>query len=350
MPTIGIDCRFASGNFGIGRYAREIASHLVRSSADIKWVLFVRSDSEPWLKNFDKSIRIIQADIPHYSVSEQLRFPAILRRSNIDLLFSPHFNVPFNCPVPFVVTIHDLILHRFPNTAAFTKRCAYKIIMQRAVRKAKSIIAVSHNTKHELCDTYGSLIEKKIHTVHEGIGLNFSPVSHQSVSETLQRCGVSGEYFLYVGNAKEHKNVQFLLNAYEKSNEKNTKLILVSSGPEVLKLSLPSGVSVISDVSEEDLPALYSGATAFVTASLYEGYCFPVLEAAACGCPVIATDCSAISEVALPGSLLLKPDEEAYIAAFRNPPSAPDISLGLPTWEQAAAETLTVFLSALRVS
>lgn len=307
----------------------------------------MRSHSEEWLGELRGKATVVLADIPHYSLSEQLLLPGIIRKANIDLFFSPHFNVPLRCPVPFVVTIHDLILYRFPNAASFLKKIAFKAIMRHSVTKALRIISVSTFTKNELCEMYGSLLQNKISAIHEGIDTHFVPASARSISTVRTRYGLPNTYFLYVGNAKEHKNVQLLINAFSSATIRNSELILLSAGKEITTLILSEGVRVISDVEEKDLPALYSGARAFVTASLYEGFCFPVLESAACGCPVIATNGSAIAEVAPAGSLLIEPQEELFAAALRNPPDPPDISFGIPSWERAAEETLAVFREAL---
>jgi glycosyltransferase involved in cell wall biosynthesis len=350
MPTIGIDCRFAAGQYGLGRYTREIVTHMVPLNNDVSWVLFVQSEEEDWLKALTPFAKIVVADVPHYSVAEQRKLPRIIRNSEIDILFVPHFNVPLCCPVPFVVTIHDLILHRYANNASFAKKVAYKLLMRHAVKKAQHIIAVSNFTKQELVSVYGESIAPKSSSIHEGISSDFSPKSPEDQKEVQDRYRLPQNYFLYVGNAKEHKNVQLLIDAYEKAGITDADLILVTSGKEITNLGLPAGVHILSSVSDKDLPALYSGARAFVTASLYEGYCFPVLEAAACNCPVIATNGSAIAEVAPANSMLLPPDKKAFSQAFLHPPSKSTLCAVSPSWEKAAHETLAVLRTALPLS
>src|SRR5687767_372877 len=100
MKTLGIDCRFAASHVGLGRYTRELVTHLMARPRPFSIVLFVRSEEEEWLQSLpNRSMaRIVVADIPHYSFAEQWKFPSVLRRSKINLLFSPHFNVPLLCP------------------------------------------------------------------------------------------------------------------------------------------------------------------------------------------------------------------------------------------------------------
>lgn len=350
MPTIGIDCRFAAGQYGLGRYTREIVTRLVPLRKDVSWVLFVHSKDEDWLQPLTTVAKIVVADVPHYSVAEQRKLPHIIRNEKINMLFVPHFNVPFRCPVPFVVTIHDLILHRYANNASFARKVAYKLLMRHAVTKAQHIIAVSNFTKQEILSVYGENIAPKLSSIHEGISSDFSPKTPEEQQEVQNRYGLSRNYFLYVGNAKEHKNVQLLIDAYEKAGITDADLILVTSGKEMENLGLPAGVHILSEVPDADLPALYSGARAFVTASLYEGYCFPVLEAAACNCPVVATNGSAIAEVAPESSLLLPPDIDAYSEAFLHPPPKSMQAATSPSWEKAAEKTLAVLHAALPLS
>jgi glycosyltransferase involved in cell wall biosynthesis len=341
MSHIGIDCRFASGHSGIGRYTREIVLSLLNLSSDHRFTLFVLSKNEEWLLGLPGKFTVVEATMRHYSLAEQLRLPRIIEDAGIDLFFSPHFNVPLRCPVPFVVTIHDLILHRYPNQASFLKQRAYRFLMKQSVRKAKHIIAVSAFTAQELLDVYGDIAQSKTTVIHEGISPDFFPRSKEDQQVVRDMYDLKQDYFLYVGNAKEHKNVQLLIDAYAHAHPSETELILVSGGKEATDLLLPSGVRCLDSVPEEHLPALYSAAVALVTASLYEGYCFPVLEAAACGSAIIATNGSAIAEVAPQGALLVEPTVDAFIQAFSQPPE-PVNATDTPLWDEAATETLSV--------
>jgi len=139
-----------------------MVTHLLKRRDDASYTLFVQSKEETWLKTLPEGgFSVTQAPYPHYSLREQLLFPALLRSSKLDLLFAPHFNVPLFCPVPFVVVIHDLILHRYPNQASVLQRVAYRFLMRHVVKSARRIIAVSHFTASELLATYGSAVEAK---------------------------------------------------------------------------------------------------------------------------------------------------------------------------------------------
>ncbi len=335
MSLIAIDCRFAGLNAGLGRYTRLLVTEMLKQKSDISYVLIVRHKKEQWIP---VGAKVIEADIPHYSLAEQLMLPGIIRSLKADLLFSPHFNVPFFCPIPFVVTVHDLILHRYPNNASFMKRAAYRLQIGRAIRKAKSIIAVSSFTASEIADAYGADAKRKTVTVLEGVDDSYQPSSASECARVRTQYQLERPFFLYVGNAKEHKNVQVLLDAYDQSGITDTQLILVSSGPEAAKLNLPEGVRILRNVSDTDLPSLYSAAQCLVTASLYEGYCLPVAEALACGCPVIASHRTAIPETAAGHAMLIEPTVSSFVDAFKHPP-ARKTPVVVGTWKQAGKAT-----------
>ncbi len=343
MKTIGIDCRFAGAKAGLGRYTRELVTHLLRRRDECAFVLFTGEDAS-WLPSAAAHVTTVSAPFPHYSFAEQLQFPSLLRKSKIDLLFSPHFNVPFFCPVPFVVTIHDLILHHFPNQASFAKKAAYKILLQRVLHRSRHIIAVSRFTAQDIVNFYGAGIAKKISVIHEGVSQEFFRRDAKETAAIIRKYDLPSSFLLYVGNAKEHKNVQMLIDAIEKSGPSDLSLVLVTGGKEAAALRISScRIRLLHDVADEDLPALYSAARCFVSASLYEGFGLPLWESAACGCPAIVTDGSALKEIAPPGTVLVPPLTSAFADAFRHLPPA-HTPLPLPSWEEAAERTVNLLV------
>ncbi len=344
MTTIAIDCRFAGTGTGLARYTTEFVSALLGRQDGIQYVLIVRRPNA--LSQIALPHRMIVADIPHYSVAEHTKLPAVLRASGADLAFFTQFNVPFFCPLPYVVTVHDLILHRYPGAAPFHKRALYRILMHRSLSKAEKVIAVSEWTKDDIAQTYGSRIAKKTRVVGEGVSDLYQPQALPRIDDLRRRYGLNKPFFLYVGNCKVHKNVPVLLEAFRRALP-DAELILVSGGPEARALALPPNARLIEGVPNEDLPLFYAAARCFVTASLDEGYCLPIAEALACGCPVAASNRSAISEILDGHGMLLEPTVEAFMEAFHIPPSlAAPVRVG--SWENAAEETVVLFKESLR--
>ena len=360
VKTIGIDARFADTGTGLGRYTRELVTRLVNSRPDgvqfvsslsadaarrVQFVLLVCDLSAPWLLRLPKeNIQLSSFSFHHYSLAEQILLPILIKKNKVDVFWSPHFNVPYFCPVPFVVTIHDLILHRYPNQASWFKRLAYNFLFKHAVHNAQSIIAVSHFTESELTNVYGARLSQKTTVIPEGVPGVFHPYTTEEAALVLERYGISEPFFLYVGNAKEHKNLGLLLDAFEKLEDADASLVLVSGGKELERMTLPARTHVLHDVSDLDLAHLYALAKAFVTPSLYEGFGLPIVEAAACDCPIIAIKGSAVSEVAPKTAMLIDPTISALSHALRNPPVRSGAT-PQKSWDQVAQETLVVLLS-----
>ena len=336
---IAVDCRFAVSPHGLGRYTRELVSELVRLGG-AEYHLIVRSGDHSWIPRDRCTVSIL--DVAHYTIREQFALPRLLRRLQPDLLFATHFNIPFFCPVPCVVTIHDLILHRFPNDASSIKQFIYRRMMKRAVRASRSIIAVSTFVRNELSQTYGKSIGSKVTVIAEGVNPLFHPRDEEECRTIREKYGLHRPFFLYVGSLKQHKNIPLLVRAFLSSKTAD-ELVLVTGGKELEHSPLPSHpqLRVLTNVSDDALPALYSSARAFVSASLYEGFGLPIAEALACGCPVIAANCTAIPETAHGHAMLLEPTVQAFSQAFRNPPDRSEAFVA-GTWEAAAAKTQQV--------
>lgn len=346
MLHVGIDCRFGGTVSGLGSYTRALVMQMVRRNDPIQYTLFVRSAKEEWVRGLiglPATFRLQPVAYSHYSLAEQTLFPLAMRRSGIDLLFALHFNVPLACPVPFMVTIHDLILHRYPNEAPLWKRMAYRAVMRHAVARARSLITVSQFVLQEMEEAYGKRAARKVVVIPEGVDARFFRRPAHEQECVLRKYGICRPFFLYVGNAKEHKNVHVLLAAFRKLRSPEKTLVLVTSGHEADSLETGEGILRCSGIGDDELPALYSAASAFVTASLYEGFCLPIAEARACGCPVIALRRGAVPEVAGEDSVLTEATAEALTRAMHSPPPSAG-ARWTRGWEKVAEETVRCLL------
>ena len=225
-----------------------------------------------------------------------------------DILFIPHYNVPIFYSGRMVVTIHDLthlVLPQFlPNKFAYIYA---KIMVWIAINKAEHIFTDSENTKKDILKFY-RVKEDKISITYCGVGNEFVKKEKAEIEYLYEKFNIptNKKIIMYVGNLKPHKNLERLLEAFSKIENKNDKvLLLVGKAFEkynVLEesekeLGINKNVIHTGIVTQEELVDLYNLADLFVFPSLYEGFGLPILEALKCGTPVICSNNSSMPEV-----------------------------------------------------
>ena len=367
---IGIDARLVHYQpAGIGQYTLRLAQALAAMDKENTYVILQsRKDTAPLVDGV--AVRRHSMLTPPHHRLEQWTLPLELRPLGLDLLHSPDFIPPFHFPRRSVITVHDLAFLRFPGLMTGDSHRYYGQI-DKAVRRADQIIAVSESTKRDLVALVGA-DERKITCVYEAAGPLFRPAGAAAISEAKQRFGIAGDYLLLVSTIEPRKNIPFLLQAYARMREtwprgsEPPRLVLAGRKGWLYEsifairdeLHLTDSVMCTGGVSSVDLPALYSGALAFVLPSLYEGFGLPVLEAMSCGAPVITSNISSLPEVAGDAAILVSPQDLVGLAAamqrlsldagLRSQMSAQGtLQAARFSWERAARETLAVYRAAL---
>ena len=301
----------------------------------------------------------------------------------------PAHVVPLAGAPPSVVTIHDLGYLAFPQAHTARRRLELHLTTRWSLRAARRVIAISRATKDDLVRHYGA-DPARIAVVHHGLSAGFRPSDDPAA---LARHGLERPYFLYVGTLQPRKNLERLIEAYATAAQLLGNAVAAGGGPapgrperipgpgpsapwpqlaiagrrgwlsqaierRAAQLGVADSVRFLGYVDDGDLPALLSGATAFLFPSLYEGFGMPVLEAMACGAPVLTSTTSALPEVAGDAALLVDPADTAAIARgiarlAADPGLRADLrARGLAraarfTWERCARETREVLLGAL---
>jgi glycosyltransferase involved in cell wall biosynthesis len=305
---IGIDLRMIGGGSGIDRYITELTHSILTLDKRNEYVLFFRGAEKA--TDFEKyHHKVVIANIPHYSIAEQLKFPRILKKEKLDLVHFPHFNVPVFFRGNFVVTIHDLTHTLFPGRkkSHIIHRLAYRFIFRNAILKAKKIIAVSNATKQSILDHF-KVDGNKIQVIYEGFNAIYKMMDKDEAFEKVSnRFGINKPYILYVGEWRRYKNLVMLARAFDRLRAKGLDMQLVIAGkpdpyyPEIKEqvMAIKSKDELIlpGRVTDEELYWLYNGAKLFVLPSLIEGFGLPPLEAAACGTPVACSDIAALREI-----------------------------------------------------
>jgi glycosyltransferase involved in cell wall biosynthesis len=228
-----------------------------------------------------------------------------------DIFFSPGYNTPLFCRAAVVFAIHDLGHLYCPENSSVAIRLYYACVMKPACRRAAKILTVSDFTRRQIID-WAEVPAEKVLNVGCGVDPLYRP------GEQGPRLRVP--YFLCVSNRKPHKNELRILDAFAESRV-DPQIHLVFTGestPDLLSRiasnQLSARVDFVGFVPESQLPSLYRGAQAMILPSLYEGFALPVLEAMACGTPVVTANVTAMPEVAGGAALLVDPTSVEEIA------------------------------------
>jgi glycosyltransferase involved in cell wall biosynthesis len=252
--------------------------------------------------------------------AEQVALPLALRQARADVFHSPHLSVPYFTRRPVVLTVHDLHAFReLGNARSVAAGAYYRAVFPMAIRRADAIVAVSALVARDIEATFPRAASK-VDVIEHGIDHgHWRPVSKEVRTRHLDALGIDEPYLLYVGTAKPHKNLELLLRT-----QRTDDPLLVLAGPTEAEitpyLGLGSGrrLALGRVVATGDLlPALYSGAVALLMPSRYESVGFPVLEAMACGAPVLSTDGGALADTVGDGGVVVpSEDPVAWRAAL----------------------------------
>lgn len=367
--TIGIDARQLR-DFGIGTYVRNLVEALAARDRENRYILFVgrnRFDALP--DNFQQVVE----HAPIYSLREQIALSWRIRRLHLDLYHATHYVLPAQLACPAVVTIHDIIHLLYPEFLPNALALFYaQRMIGRSLRLARRVVSVSLNTKLDLIDTFG-VSSRKIRVIYNGVEDAFRRrLGEQERRATLSRLGLGERpYALFVGNPKPHKNLENVLRAFARARARvphsDAELVCVGardgSGKRLdllaRQLGLGERLRLMGHLPQDDLPAVYQGATLFLYPTLYEGFGLPVIEAMASGVPVVTSDTSALVEVAQGAAEIVAPHDVEQIAdavarLLTDPARRAELSSrGLRRaedfrWERAGEKTLEVYMQVLR--
>jgi len=368
MSRILIDGRFIGVGDSMTRYTLEILKGILMLDKQNEYTLLVRPQGVKIAERFLQETRnkiqgykqnpnskqpnkltpnsynlnIEVLDIPHYSFAEQTKLLSWLNEKKFDLVHFTQFNHPIRYRGKFVVTIHDLTLIGHLHRMNFGKKLGFRIAMRSAIKKSAKILTVSQTSKDDIVDYY-KINPNKVEVIYLAVDPKYS---NRIMNDKLRikafkkKYGISGDYILYTGMWKRHKNLLRMLKAFEQvqcqmSNVPpasrlrragKCQVVLVGKidkdEPEVLseinrinsaisnfqfpisnemsnKLTPNSYLPIVATgfIDEEVLPLAYAGALVYCIPSLSEGFGLPPLEAMACGTPVISSNISAMPEI-----------------------------------------------------
>jgi glycosyltransferase involved in cell wall biosynthesis len=376
-----IDGRFIGVGDSIARYVLEMLDGILKIDDKNEYTLLIRPVGRPKLSAYPellkaKNLKVVELDIPHYSISEQTKLIKYLNTEKFDLVHFTQFNHPVAYRGKFVTTIHDLTLVGHLHYFNLLKQLAYNTVMKDAAKRSAKVIAISQYTKDDIIEFF-HIKDDQIRVIYHGIDHarfnNKIENRVERVAKFKKDNEIAGDYLLYTGMWKKHKNLKRLFEAYEQYLLKSgSKLQLVMVGaidekePEILaeidRINAKFDKKMILTVGPrygDELVTAYAGALFYVIPSLSEGFGWPPLEAMACGVPVIASKESCIPEILGDAPIYFNPYEIKEIKEVIEK-VAVDASLraelakkGLGQvkkydWEKTAKETLEVYEEALK--
>ena len=389
---IGIDIRplqKASKHRGIGSYLRNLVEILLSIDHENDYIFYSLQNgtslnmresyphatkSKKWIEH--TLYRPKRPERLHW-LWDRLFLHKALNKDNINLF---HANEITSWPSHFlakrykyVVTVHDMIPFIFWNSYKNTYSFDYRLALKQGLRllkRADMIISPSEATKKDIL-RYVKLPPDRIKVIYEGVRNDLFPLNREEARKTIEKeFGIKSDYILYIGGADFRKNIHNLLVGFGRFLERHhTMHSLVLAGEvfertylsevkavfeSIEKLRLEKHIKVLGFISDQYINYLYSGADLFVFPSLYEGFGLPVLEAMACGTPVVTSHVSSLPEIAGNAALLIDPHDvdntanAIYNVLTDNGLRKDLIHKGLErakqfTWEKTARETLAVY-------
>lgn len=302
---------------------------------------------------------------------EQVALPWAAQGHRLDLLHYPYFAGPLRCPVPVVMTVHDLVPLLFREYRSSLLAGLYTALVAAAARRAKTLIADSQCTKRDIVE-HLRVPAERVQVIYLAADERFRPVADAGALAAIRRqYGLADRFLLYLGGLDRRKGVDLLLRALASLKAQGVRGLQLAIGGELRPpsplfpdlprlaqgLGLKDEVVFLGLVPEEDKLLLYNAAAALVYPSLYEGFGLPPLEAMACGVPVVCSSAASLPEVVGDAALLVKPGcEEGLAAALERLWGDPSLQEELRerglararhfSWRRTAEQTLGVYRQA----
>lgn len=368
--TIYVDVSAAvNARAGLGRYAESLAQALVALQPGRCALFYNAADRTPHLPAGLEGVpcRRVRAGYKPWRMAVWLGslagvgFDRLL--PDVELFHATeHLLLPLR-GAPTVLTVHDLIFRLFPEHHKRLNYWYLNATMPLYCRRATAIITVSAATRRDLMRLYG-VPEAKITVVHEAAAPHFAPATPDQVTAARARYGLPERYILRVGTIEPRKNLERLLEALValRRSAPDARLVIVGGTGWLTEgffrrleaLGLGDAVQLTGRVPDADLPAVYSGAAMLVEPSLYEGFGLPLLEAMACGTPVVCSHAASLPEVGGEAARYFDPrDSEAMATVMGEVWRCADLRAALRevgleraaqfSWQRAARETLAVY-------
>lgn len=358
MVKVLIDLRMVRGHLhGIARYALELARRLPTLEPGWQFSGLIAPDGLPDdLGPLAPRIPLIKATSEFLAPLEQATLTTDLLRARPDLFHATSFSVPSLWPGKLVATLHDANHLALPESSSLSRTAYYRLVVTPRSRRAEALITVSEFSRREL-STHLGIPPERLQVIGNGVDPSFHVPAQGDIDDFRARRGLPPRYFAAIGNTKAFKNLQVLLPI---ADGLPVPLVLLAGRGARRTVGFSEKVIELSPLTDDELVRFYAGATAVLSPSRYEGFGLPVLEAMACGAPVIASSAGAHVELVGGAGVLVAPENplawrEACLRLFRDESLRRDLSLAGRdraarfSWDDCAQQTLQVYRRALRL-
>ncbi|MGH9336409.1 MAG: glycosyltransferase family 4 protein, partial [Vicinamibacteria bacterium] len=371
---LAFDATTIRGNkTGVGYYTARLLERLTSVRGDDNPIdeVLVLSNCELEVPSIPRCRVVQEGRFPLRAVWMQTVLPFVLEKIRPDLCHFTNFLGPYFSSAPYVVTFHDMTLELLPDCHTWRKRLLTRALSPEIARNARFIITPSESARRDVSRLFG-ISERKIRAIPHAPDVQFQPRrDRESLDRIESRYGVRRPYLLYVGTLEPRKNLARAVTGFSRvaTEYPDHRFYLAGDlgwqAKDLLQTMerLPHGnrIERLGYVAEEDLAALYSNAELFVYPSLYEGFGLPVIEAMACGAPVLTSNTSSLAEIADGAAVLVDPHDVEQIAEGMGRALSDEIgrerlvASGLArarsfSWERTTRETLAVYEEALERS
>lgn len=366
MPQFVLDARTATPHFpGIGRYVRSLAGALAPLLDPAEHLTLLTDPQQPLAQAGVTSVPVAASP---FSAAQQWRVPQVLRALHAGLYHSPYYLMPYRPGAPAILTVYDVIPLRYPQYSSLRSRLLFRLTTRIALRAARQVIAITENARHDFISEFG-VAPSRITAIPLAADPVFRGQSEEALVTVRGKYRLPDRFVLYLGSNKPHKNlvglvaawVELLQDMRSREGATGTQLVLAGAWderyPEARKLAESqenAAIRWLGPVPDADLPALYGAATVFIFPSFYEGFGLPVIEAMACGAPVICSNVTALPEVAGDAALLINPSDRTALVDALGRVLADDglraemrerslARAGEFSWGRTAQETLAIY-------
>ncbi len=306
---------------GMGKYIMELVNRVPKDDLENTYLIYVSEENKPFFNISERNVSIKKVSKiwthPFLKIFwEQLFLPISLWKNNVNIYHAPGFVLPLfkSENIKYVVTVADMTFFSHPQYHMAKKNFYFQQLIPYSLQKAEKIIVISESTRNDIIKIT-KINPAKIQTIHLGVDDIFEKKKKAACQHIQGKYGIKHPYILFVGMLEPRKNIEGLIKAFSSAERKGYRLVIVgkkgwmyeSIFALIKKLNIEEEIIFTGYVPDEELPYLYSAATCFVYPSFYEGFGIPVIEAMACGCPVITSRNSSLQEIAGAAAILIDP-------------------------------------------